>query len=122
MLRGGGCLRFEPRARVVHAYEGWATEWNFRRANGYGVIRTRRVDPRLPYAWLTRLGYFSIPLFVAGHILTAWWYCLRRGSDHGVAWYEMPVAFAFAAVACSLETPGMLRALRNQDGDGTLYR
>lgn len=122
ILRSGGRLLFEPRARVVHAYEGWATERNFRRGNGYGVIRTRRVDPRMPYAWLTHLGYLSIPLFVAGHILTAWWYCLRRGRDHGVALYELPVAFAFAAIACSMETPGMLSALRNQAGVDTLFR
>jgi hypothetical protein len=122
ILRSGGRLLFEPRARVVHAYEGWATEQNVRRGIGYGVIRTRRADPRMPYAWLTRLGYLSIPLFVAGHILTAWWYCLRRGRDHGVVWYELPVAFAFAAIACSMETPGMLSALRNQAGVDTLYR
>ena len=122
ILRGGGHLRFEPRAQVVHAYEGWATERNFRRGNGYGVIRTRRADPRMPYAWLTRLGYLSIPLFVGGHILTAWWYCIRRGRDHGVAWYELPVAFAFAAAAISMETPGMLSALRNQAGVDTLFR
>jgi hypothetical protein len=117
ILRSGGRLFFEPSARVLHAYEGWATERDFRRGNGYGVIRTRRVDPRMPYAWLTRLGVFSVPVFVAGHIVTAWWYCLRRGRDHGVAWYELPAAFAFAAIACTMETPGMLSALRNQAVD-----
>ena len=122
ILRSGGRLLFEPRARVVHAYEGWATEWNFRRGLGYGVIRTRRVDPRLPYAWLTRVGYLSIPLFVAAHILTGWWYCLRRGRDHGVVWYELPVAFAFVAIACTMEIPGMLSALRNEAGVDTLFR
>jgi hypothetical protein len=122
ILRSGGRLLFEPLARVVHAYEGWATERNFRRGFGYGVIRTRRVDPRLPYAWLTRLGYLSIPVFIGAHILTGWWYCLSRGRDHGVVWYELPFAFALVAIACCMETPGMLSALRNQAGVDTLFR
>jgi hypothetical protein len=122
ILRSGGRLLFEPLARVVHAYEGWATERNFRRGFGYGVIRTRRVDPRLPYAWLTRAGYLSIPVFIAAHILTGWWYCLSRGRDHGVLWYELPFAFALVAIACGMETPGMLSALRNQAGVDTLFR
>jgi hypothetical protein len=122
ILRAGGRLLFEPRARVVHAYEGWATEWNFRRAYGYGVVRSRRADRRVPYAGLLRLGYLSIPLFVAGHILTGWWYCLHQGRDHGMAWYELPVAFAFAAIACVMEAPGMFRALRNRPDIDTLFR
>ncbi len=122
ILRSGGRLLFEPGARVVHAYEGWVTERNFRRGFGYGVIRTRRVDPRLPYAWLTRVSYLSIPVFIAAHILTGWWYCLRHGRKHGLVWYELPIAFALVAIACSMETPGMLSALRNQAGVDTLFR
>ncbi len=122
IMRGGGSLLFEPRARVTHAYEGWATERNYRRAFGYGMIRTRRVDSRVPYAWVTRLGYLSIPLFIAGHMLIGWQSCLRHGRAHGVAWYELPVAFAITAVACSMEVPGMVSALRNQSSIDTLFR
>jgi len=121
-MRSGGGLLFEPRAQVTHAYEGWSTERNYRRAFGYGMIRTRRVDPRVPYALMTRLGYLSIPLFIAGHTLIGWRSCLRHGRDHGVAWYEMPAAFALTAIACVMETPGMVSALRNQSGVDTLFR
>jgi hypothetical protein len=120
--RSAGSLLFEPGARVVHAYEGWATEWDFRRASGYAVIRSCRVDPLLRYAWLARLSYFSIPLFVARHILTGWWYCLSCGRNHGLVWYELPAAFALVAVASCLEAPGMLSALQNRPSAGTLFR
>ena len=122
IVRSGGRLFFEPSARVAHAYEGWATEWDFRRGCGYGVIRSCRIDPRLPYAWLTRLGYLSIPLFVARHILSGWSYCIRRGRDHGLVWYELPIAFALVAAASCMEVPGMLSALRNETSAGTPFR
>jgi hypothetical protein len=122
ILRSGGRLLFEPRARVAHAYEGWATEWDFRRGSGFAVIRSCRIDPRLRYAWVTRLSYFSIPLFVARHILTGWWYCLIRGRGHGLVWYELPAAFALVAVASCMEAPGMLSALRDRPSAGTLFR
>ncbi len=44
-----------------------------------------------------RRGDLSIPLFVARHILNGWSYGLRRARDHGIAWYEMPVAFVAIA-------------------------
>lgn len=113
IARDGGQFLFEPGMHVTHAYEGWAMEKEIRRSMGYGVIRVRRIDPRLPYAWLARLGVLSVPLFVVLRTLHSCWNCLRRAGDYGVAWYELPVAFGLAAAACSLEVPGMLRAVRD---------
>lgn len=122
IMRAGAALLFEPRARVLHAYEGWETESNFRRAFGYGIVRTRRADPRLPYAWALRLGYLSIPFFVLSHILTGWWRCMRYGHGHRVAWHELPFAFALVAIASTMEVGGMVSAFRNQEGVNTLFR
>jgi hypothetical protein len=58
-------------------------------------------------------GAPSVPLFVVLRMLHSCWNCLRRASDYGVAWYELPIAFALAAAACAMEAPGMLRAVRN---------
>jgi len=122
ILRSGGRLLFEPRMRVVHAYGGWENERQIRRSLGYGVISVRRCDPRIRYASLARLGYLSVPVFVAGRTLHAWWSCLRVARHYGVAWYELPMAFALAAAASALEAPGMLRAVRDQPAHETLFR
>lgn len=122
ILRDGGCLLFEPAARVVHAYDGWAREWDFRREIGFAVIHTRRIEPRLQYSWLIHLSYLAIPLLITRHMLSGWWYCLSRGRDHGVAWYELPIAFVFVVIASCMEVPGMLNALRDQPPAATLFR
>jgi len=122
ILRDGGTLFFEPRARVEHAYEGWSTELNFRREFGYGMIRTRCADPRLPYAWAVRLGYLAIPFFIAHHVLTGWWRCIRFRSVHRVGWYELPISFALIAIAGGMETSGMISAMRGQPGVESLFR
>ncbi len=122
ILRAGGLLIFEPRAHVVHAHHGWKGEWHTRLGLGYGLVRTRRVDRTIPHAWMANIGYLSIPVFIAARILHSWWYCLRRGRDYGVAWYEMPAAFVFAAIACTMEAPGMLNALRDRPPPEALFR
>lgn len=115
IARAGGRFLFEPGMHVMHAYAGWAMEKEIRRSMGYGVIRIRRLDDRMPHAWMARLGYLSIPLFVMGRMLHSCWNCLRRAADYGVPWYELPLAFGLAAVACGMEASGMLRAVRDQD-------
>ena len=64
--RAGGQLLFEPRMRVVHDFEGWPMEVDIRRNCGYGTVIARLHDRALPFACLTHLGVFSIPIFVVG--------------------------------------------------------
>jgi hypothetical protein len=122
ILRAGGRLFFEPGLRVLHHYDGWSTETEIRRSMGYGVIRARHIDRRLPHAWMAQLGYFSIPLYVASRVLHTWWNCLRGARRYGVAWYQLPAAFGLAAAACAMEIPGMILAVRGEPLDKTEFR
>jgi glycosyltransferase involved in cell wall biosynthesis len=114
LFRAGHRVLFDPRLSVRHAYDGWSNEREIRRSLGYGVIKTRLIDGRLPYARVARMGYISVPLFAALRALHGCWHCLRRRRAYGVAWYELPAAFALAAVTSMMELPGMLRAVRGQ--------
>jgi len=122
MARAGHRFLFDPRLAVRHDYEGWMTEREIRLSLGYGVIKARLQDRRLPYALLARLGYFSIPLFTFLRILHTCWNCARRRRFYGVAWHELPAAFALAAAAGLMEIPGMLRAVRGLPLDKTAFR
>ena len=115
-------MLFEPRMRAVHDFAGWAMEGDIRRNAGYGTIITRLRDHSLPYAWLARLGYASIPLFVAGKMLNSWSDCIRCCRHYGVRWYELPVAFCLAVVVHLMEIPGMVSAFRGREITETAYR
>jgi GT2 family glycosyltransferase len=122
LRRGGHRFFFEPKLSVRHAYEGWAAERQIRRSLGYGVIKTRLIDRRVPYASLARLGYLSIPIFALLRALHGCWHCVRRRRAYGVAWHELPAAFMLAAVVALMEIPGMVRAVRGKPLDKTLFR
>jgi hypothetical protein len=122
ILRSGGRLLFEPRVRVVHDFAGWAGEGDLRRNIGYGTTIARLRDRSVPYAWLARVGYASIPLFVVAKILNSWWDCVRCGRRYGVRWYELPAAFCLAVVVRIMEIPGMMSAFRGQEITETAYR
>ena len=122
LFRAGHRVLFDPRLSVRHAYDGWSHEREIRRSLGYGVIKARLIDGRLPYAWAARMGYVSIPLFAALRALHGCWICLNRRRMYGVAWYELPAAFILAAVASVMEIPGMVRAVRGQPVGKTAFR
>jgi Glycosyl transferase family 2 len=122
LRRAGHRIFFDPRLAVCHAYDGWAAERQIRRSLGYGVIKTRLIDRRVPYASLARLGYLSIPLFAVMRALHGCWNCLRNRRFYGVAWYELPAAFMLAVVASVMELPGMLRAIQGKPLDKTAFR
>jgi glycosyltransferase involved in cell wall biosynthesis len=107
----GGVLRFEPRMRVTHRFEGWAMERHLRRNVGYRAVRVRQLDPRVPFAWMLRLGLLSIPVIVAARTVDSVRDCLRVGRDYGVRWFELPLAFAAAVAVHLLEIGGMRAAL-----------
>jgi len=110
LRRAGWTLRFDPAITVVHDFEGWAMEADFRRNCGHGTIRTRLEDPTLPYAWLARLGPIAIAPILAGKVLDSWRDCLRCGRTYGLRWYEVPAALLASIGLHLLEIPGMWRA------------
>ena len=120
--RAGGQLLFEPTMCVTHEFTGWAMERDIRRNIGYGTIRIRQLDPRMPWAWLARLGVVSIPLFVLARTVDSWWDGLRAGRHYGLRWFEQPVLLAIAFVVHLLEIGGMLRAFRHAAITTTAYR
>jgi hypothetical protein len=122
MRRDGRLLLFDPGLQVTHDFSGWAMECDIRRNIGYGTVITRLRDRRMPYAWLTRLGYSSIPVIATGKTLFSFWDCLRCGAQYNVRWFEMPAAWALAALTRLLEIPGMVRAFRGGEMTGTAYR
>lgn len=122
LFRAGHRVLFDPRLSVRHAYAGWSHEREIRRSLGYGVMKTRLIDGRLPYAWAARMGYISVPLFAALRALHGCWICLKRRQAYGVAWYELPAAFVLAAVTSMMEIPGMLRAVRGQPLGKSAFR
>lgn len=122
MRRRGARFRFEPAMRVVHQFEGWAMERDIRRNIGYGTIRIRQLDPRMPWAWLARLGTASIPLFVAARTFDSWRDAFRAGHHYGLRWFEQPVAALLAVVVHLLEIGGMRQAFRDQPITTTAYR
>jgi cellulose synthase/poly-beta-1,6-N-acetylglucosamine synthase-like glycosyltransferase len=122
LLREGKRLLFEPRMRVSHYYGGWRMEADVHRHMGYAVVVTRLLDSQVPYAWLTRLKYASIPLFFAARVLTGISDCLRCARSSAVRWYELPAVFGGAIITRVLEVPGMVDAFRGREIKKTAYR
>jgi len=122
ILRDGGRLWFEPRARVVHAFGGWALEREVSRNAGWATVAIRRVDSQARLAWLVSLGYASIPVFVLICMLRSWGRLLRLRRHYGLAWYEVPVGFGIAAATSLMQIPGMRAALRGGTITDTAYR
>jgi hypothetical protein len=120
--RDGGEMWFEPAMRTVHEYAGWTSERDICINAGYGTVLCRLRDPLMPYAWLTRLGVASIPLFITGKIIDAWITCLRCARAYDVPWMALPYALMLAVVTRVMEAPGMLRAIRGGLLDATVYR
>lgn len=120
--RAGHAFRFEPAARVTHAFEGWRMERDIRRQIGYATVSTRLRDARMPHAALVRMGPAAIPLIVAGKTIDAWRDCLRCAPAYGVRGHELPLVLGAAVVVQAMEAPGMWRAFRGAPPADTAYR
>jgi glycosyl transferase family 2 len=112
LQRGGWTLLFDPDCEVVHDFEGWSMEADFRRNCGHGTIRTRLEDPSLPYARLARMGSISILPILTGKILDSWRDCIRCGRQYGLRAFQVPAAMLLSVGLHLLEIPGMLQAYR----------
>jgi hypothetical protein len=120
--RSEGRLYFQPAMEAEHESVDWARDRDVRRFVGQAVVATRLMDPLQPYAWLVRLRYASIPIFVLGKTLLTAYRCCLRGRHHGVRWYELPVAILAGFVRHTLEVPGMIQAFRGQPLGPSRYR
>lgn len=122
LWRSGSVVWFDPMIQVEHDFEGWSMERDFRRNRGHGTIRTRLLDPSLPYAWLVRLGRIGIAPIVAWKIFSSWRECVRCGRGYGIRWYELPAAMAASVGINLLEVPGMLAAFRGHGPGRSNFR
>lgn len=122
LLRAGHKLWFDPGMEVVHDPMDFAAVRDARRLMGLSVIVSRKLDPQHPQAWLVRLGYASIPIFVVAKTLLATRRIIVRAPDHGLRWYQVPGSVGAAFVRHLLEVPGMILAFRGQPVQTTQFR
>ena len=122
LLRAGHLLFFDPGMMVVHDDMDLAAVRDVRRHMGRSIVLSRLLDPHQPYAWLVRLRYASIPIFVAAKTLLTSRRIVARRSAQGVRWYEVPVAIAIGFHRHLLEVPGMILAFRGQPIRRTSFR
>jgi hypothetical protein len=93
-----------------------------RRLMGMSLILSRKIDPQHQHAWLLRLGYASIPIFVVGKTLLTTKRIIVRGPTHGLRWYDVPGSVAAAYLRHVLEVPGMVAAFRGRPVRTTQFR
>jgi hypothetical protein len=122
LLRQGHRLWFDPGMEVAHDPMDFAAVRDARRLMGFSVIVSRKLDPQHPHAWLVRLGYASIPIFVVTKTLLAAKRIIVRGPAHGLRWYHVPGSVAAAFVRHVLEVPGMITAFRGRAVRTTQFR
>jgi len=122
LQHAGHRLWFDPAMAVVHGEQSAGEVREVRRLIGAALIRSRQLDPRHRHAWLVRLGYASIPLFVGGKTLLTTQRIITRRRAQGVRWYEVPAAIVVAFRRHIMEVPGMIAALRGRPVVGSHFR
>jgi hypothetical protein len=122
LMADGGCLWFEPAARVVHLYGGLRAELDVSRNAGWAAIAIRQTDSHARLASLVRFGALAIPVFTAICLLRSWSRLLRFHRIYGLAWFELPAALGVALLTSLMQIPGMWKALRRQPIVDTPYR
>jgi hypothetical protein len=122
MLRAGATLLFEPDMRVIHDFEGVAMDADIARNIGYGTVITRLADPDMPHARLVRLGRGAIPAIVLGKTCLHVRDVVRCARAYDVRWWQIPLAWGYAAFSTLMEAPGMWAAYSGQHLVNTAYR
>jgi hypothetical protein len=97
-------------------------ERDIRRNMGYGFIKVRQLNPRLPYGRLAQLGYASIPLYFAARIVESWVRVAQFYRSYGLRWYELPGVLGLAVGVHAMEIPGMVTAFQGRTITHTAYR
>lgn len=122
MRQAGLAFRFEPGMLAAHAYEGWGMEHDIRRNSGYATVMVRKIDPRIEYSWLYRLGTAAIPLFFAGRLALSWAMLLRLRQYYDIPFTALPYGLWLSAYLHWLEIPGMKLAFSGHGITETAYR
>jgi hypothetical protein len=122
LMAEGGCLWFEPGARVVHLYGGLRAELDVSRNAGWAAIAIRQTSSHARLAPLVHVGALAIPVLTGICLLRSWSRLLRFHRVYGLAWFELPAAFAVAVLASLMQIPGMWSALRRRAIADTPYR
>jgi Glycosyl transferase family 2 len=120
--RDGWQLLFDGRASATHAFDGWEMERDIRRNMGYGFIKVRQLNPRLPFGRVVRFGYASIPFYFVARIVESWWRSARFYRSYGLHWYELPGVLGLAVGVHLMELPGMITAFQGRTITHTAYR
>jgi hypothetical protein len=82
----------------------------------------RRIDPRIAFSWMTRLGSASIPLFYLARLVLSWTALIRLHQYYGISVHHLPRGLSLAAYLHWLEIPGMKLAFRGERIMETAYR
>ena len=114
LQHAGHRLWFDPDMLVIHDDLTEDDVRDVRRLMGLALIRSRQLDPAHRHAWLVRLGYASIPIFVGAKTLVTAQRIITRRATQGVRWYEVPVAIAVGFQRHLMEVPGMVTAFRGK--------
>ena len=124
ILAEGGELRFEPGMVAAHGFAGWAMVRDIRFGQGFAAIRYRQLRPETRYGTIVAMGFFGLPILVAGSVVRSWWDCLRLWREFQVPLTAVPLALAIAVVMRAFELPGMIAALRQRPvgSEATAYR
>ena len=100
----------------------WDMERDIRRNSGYATVMVRRIDPRISFSWLTRLGKAAIPAFFLGRLLMSWAMFVRLRKYYDIPLSALPYGLALAARLHWMEIPGMQLAFSGNGITETAYR
>ena len=113
---------YEPEMLVVHNFDLKNIEKDLRRNYGRGYYLSRKLNPRIRFAWFSKLGYFSIPLFFIALTALDWIRCLRLWTRWNLRFYEVPFAMLTAVAVRFLEMPGFVDGIKNRPVPNTGYK
>ena len=115
LFESGAAFYFQTDQRVAHnfSFVWWLGRINFR--SGYEIYRLRRIDPRYPNKFLTKLG-FAEPFFsFFWNVLidVPRWFRFSRFLGFGPVrrWLYVPLVVGLSCCARSAESLGMLATI-----------
>lgn len=116
LKRTGRRVVFVPEI-VVHHHPSDTAGASLRRARRYGdgFVRTRLLEPTLPYASFVRAGTPGIIFITAARVLLDWWRLVRWRRESGIRRLEVPLAFLVLLAKRMVSLPAAIRAYRLRD-------
>ncbi len=120
--RAGHKILFEPEMKVKHVFHGFKFENDLRRNYGRLYFVSRCLDSKIRFAWFTKFGYFSIPMFMVSLLVLDWLRCIRLWGRWNLKFYEVPFAMCIAVGVRFLEIPGFIDGINRREIKATNYR